>query len=166
MPVMHAAGTQQLCAWQRVWYVQAGTQDERTCCRDAKQNPQWNKTCLGREPDSLRFPTGPGSRHSSAVYEDTDAALPPQENHHRQKPTAQGWDLDLSPASAARHRGTQDNINKQEQFPYSSLQSAVPVWHKVTAAFWWQRAINICSNSFHSEQVTFLPELCSAQVSQ
>lgn len=35
----------------------------------------------GREiqPDSLRFPTGPGSRRSSAVYVDTDAASSPGE---------------------------------------------------------------------------------------
>lgn len=31
------------------------------------------------QPDSLRFPTGPGSRRSSAVYIDTDAAFSPGE---------------------------------------------------------------------------------------
>lgn len=64
-----------------------------------------------------------------------------QENYHGWKPTGWGWDLDLSPASAARHRGTGDKINKHEQFPCSSLQSAVHFWHKITAAFWWQHAI-------------------------
>lgn len=44
-------------------------------------------------------------------------------------------------ASATRHRGIGDKINKHEQFPCSSLQSAVHFWHKITAAFWWQHAI-------------------------
>lgn len=140
-----AAHSLQLCVWGRVWCREQGTGDESVSCRDAKQNPQGKKTCLGRQEEkhsqtACVSPQGRGA-DAAQLFVQIQMLLFSQENYHGWKPTGWGWDLDLRPASAARHRGIGDKINKHEQFPCSSLQSAVHFWHKITAAFWWQHAI-------------------------
>lgn len=74
-----AAHSLQLCVWGRVWCREQGTGDEselqRCQTKPTRQKDLLRKAGGETQPDSLRFPTGPGSRRSSAVCVDTDAAF-------------------------------------------------------------------------------------------